>query len=235
MVAYMVDYIVGLRLGDECLADGIEDEFDEGSGIALAVGFVSMGIAGLIGVLVGASAGYFGGTVDMLLSRVIEMVMCIPPLVLILAALALVEVPTIWHTMAVLGLTMWTGIARLARAEFLKLKESEYVTAARATGVGPVRIMFRYILPNALAPILVPITFGIAGAILIESSLSFLGFGDAAAPSWGKVLAAGRSNLQMWWLIFFPGMAIFLAVLAYNLIGEGLQEATDPRLRGDRT
>ncbi|MCA9025398.1 MAG: ABC transporter permease [Planctomycetaceae bacterium] len=203
-----------------------------GSRIALLVGFVSMGIASAIGIIVGALAGYFGGWVDTLLSRVIEVVLCIPTLVLILALLAIIEQVTIWHMMAIIGATRWTSIARLTRAEFLKLKQMDFVSAARATGVGPIRIMFRYLLPNALAPVLVPITFGIASAILIESSLSFLGFGAPPPnPSWGTLLSAGRSNYQLWWLIVFPGTAIFLAVLAYNLIGEGLQEATDPRLR----
>jgi peptide/nickel transport system permease protein len=146
--------------------------------------------------------------------------------------LAVIEQPTIWHMMAIIGCTAWTGIARLTRAEFLKLKQMDFVAAARATGIGPVRIMYRYLLPNALAPVLVPITFGIAAAILIESGLSFLGFGAPPPnPSWGTLLSAGRSNYELWWLIVFPGTAIFLAVLAYNLIGEGLQEATDPRLR----
>lgn len=204
-----------------------------GTTVALLVGFVSMGIAGAIGITIGALAGYFSGWVDMLLSRVIEVVMCIPTLVLILALIAILEKPTIWHMMAIIGCTSWTGIARLARAEFLKLRESDFVIAAQAIGVGRLRIMYRYILPNAMAPILVPITFGIASAILIESGLSFLGFGAPPPnPSWGTLLNAGRTNLNLWWLIVFPGMAIFLAVLAYNLIGEGLQEATDPRLRG---
>ncbi len=203
-----------------------------GTRIALLVGFVSTGIAALIGIAIGAMAGYLGGWIDILLSRLIELVMCIPALVLILALIAVLENPTIWHLMAVLGVTGWTGIARLTRAEFLKLSKSEFVTAARALGAGQLRIMFRHILPNALAPVVVPISFGIAAAILIESGLSFLGFGAPPPnPSWGTLLNAGRSNLQMWWLIFFPGLAIFLTVLAYNLIGEGLQEATDPRLR----
>jgi peptide/nickel transport system permease protein len=158
--------------------------------------------------------------------------MCIPALVLILALIAVLENPTIWHLMMVIGATSWTGIARLTRAEFLKLRNTEFVTAARGLGAGPLRIMFRHMLPNALAPVLVPISFGIAAAILIESGLSFLGFGAPPPnPSWGTLLNAGRSNLQMWWLILFPGLAIFFTVLAYNLIGEGLQEATDPRLR----
>jgi len=206
-----------------------------GTTVALLVGFVSMGIAGTIGILVGAIGGYFGGWVDSLTSRVTEIVMCIPTLVLILAIIAILEKPTIWHTMAIIGATGWTGIARLTRGEFLRLKNAEFVMAARAAGAGPIRIMLRHILPNALAPVLVPITFGIASAILVESSLSFLGFGPPPpTASWGSVLNDARSNLSMWWLVFFPGIGIFLTVLAYNLIGEGLQEATDPRLREAR-
>jgi peptide/nickel transport system permease protein len=203
-----------------------------GTTIALLVGFVSMGLAGAIGIALGALGGYLGGWADMLLSRITEVVMCVPTLVLILALIALVDKPTIWHMMAIIGCTGWTSIARLARAEFLKLRESDFVIAARALGVGWPRIVFRHVLPNALAPVLVPITFGIASAILIESGLSFLGFGAPPPnPSWGTLLNSGRQNMNLWWLIFFPGLAIFLAVLAYNLIGEGLQEATDPRLR----
>jgi peptide/nickel transport system permease protein len=206
-----------------------------GTTIALLVGFVSMGIAGTIGILVGAVGGYFGGWVDTLTSRATEIVMCIPTLVLILAIVAILEKPTIWHTMAIIGATGWTGIARLTRGEFLRLKNAEFVMAARAAGAGPLRIMLRHILPNALAPVLVPITFGIASAILTESSLSFLGFGPPPpTASWGSILNDARSNLTMWWLVVFPGLAIFLTVLAYNLVGEGLQEATDPRLREAR-
>ena len=202
-----------------------------GTQIALLVGFVSTGIAAAIGVAVGAIAGYFGGWIDMLLSRVIEVVMCVPALILILALVAILEEPSIWQIMMVIGGTGWTRIARLTRAEFLKLKQLEYVSAARALGVGKFRIMFRHILPNALAPVMVPVTFGIAAAILIESTLSFLGLGAPPPnPSWGGLLNEGRANLSMWWLVLFPGLAIFFTVLAYNLIGEGVQEATDPRL-----
>jgi peptide/nickel transport system permease protein len=204
-----------------------------GTQIALSVGFVSMGIAAAIGITMGALAGYMGGWVDMLLSRLIELVMCIPSLVLILALVALLEEVSNYHLMAIIGATSWTGIARLTRAEFMKLKQMEFVTAARASGAGTARIMSRHILRNALAPVLVPITFGVAAAILIESGLSYLGFGASPPnPSWGTLLRSGRDSIeQMWWLVLFPGLAIFLTVLAYNLIGEGLQEATDPRLR----
>ncbi|MCA9235402.1 MAG: ABC transporter permease [Planctomycetales bacterium] len=206
-----------------------------GTQIAMSVGFVSMGIAALIGITVGALAGYFGGWVDILLSRLIEVVMCVPTLVLILVLVAFLDNVTNWHLMAVIGCVSWTGIARLTRAEFLKLKQMEFVAAARAVGASPLRIMFRHMLRNALAPVLVPISFGIASAILVEASLSFLGFGASPPnPSWGTLLHAGQNDIEkMWWLIVFPGVAIFLTVLAYNLIGEGLQEATDPRLRQD--
>lgn len=207
-----------------------------GTQIAMSVGFVSMGIAAVIGMTIGALAGYFGGWVDMLLSRVIEVVMCVPPLVLILVLVAFLDHVTNWHLMAVIGCVRWTSIARLTRAEFLKLKEMEFITAARAVGASPGRIMFRHMLRNSLAPVLVPISFGIASAILTEASLSFLGFGASPPnPSWGTLLQAGRNDIEkMWWLIVFPGLAIFLTVLAYNLIGEGLQEATDPRLRQEK-
>jgi peptide/nickel transport system permease protein len=204
-----------------------------GTQIALSVGFISMGIAASIGITLGALAGYLGGWMDMLISRIIEVFMCIPTLVLILALVAMLDRVTNYHLMAVIGITGWTGIARLARAEFIKLKQMEFVSAARAMGAGRVRIMFRHLLRNALAPVLVPITFGIADAILVESALSYLGFGASPPnPSWGTLLHSGRLAIQqMWWLILFPGLAIFFTVLAYNLIGEGLQAATDPRLR----
>jgi peptide/nickel transport system permease protein len=206
-----------------------------GTQTAVSVGFVSMGIAALIGVTLGALAGYFGGWIDIALSRLIEVVMCIPSLVLILALVALLDSVNNFHLMAIVGVTGWTGIARLTRAEFLKLRAMDFVTAAQALGASAPRVMFVHVLRNALAPVLVPITFGIADAILIESGLSYLGFGASPPnPSWGTLLSAGRSSIeQTWWLILFPGAAIFLTVLAYNLIGEGLQDATDPRLRQD--
>lgn len=203
-----------------------------GTRTAITIGFVSMSIAATIGIIIGALSGYFGGWVDMLLSRFTEVVMCVPTLVLILALVALIKQPTIYHIMGIIGLTGWTGIARLTRAEFLRLRESDFITAARAVGVGRLRIIFRHILPNALSPILVPIIFGIATAVLLESGLSFLGFGPSPpTASWGRMLNEGRGNYEMWWLWTFPGLAIFITVLAYNLIGEGFQEATDPRTR----
>ncbi|MCR9119557.1 MAG: ABC transporter permease, partial [bacterium] len=198
-------------LGTDSRGFDVFAQMVHGTGIALSVGFVSMGIASVIGVTIGALAGYFGGVVDWILSRFIEVALSIPSLVLILALLAILEKPTIWHLMAVIGCLRWTGIARLTRAEFLKLRKMEYVTAANSLGAGPMRIMFLHMLRNSLAPILVPITFGIASAILLESGLSLLGFGAPPPnPSWGSLLKAGREDIQhMWWLIFFPGLAIF--------------------------
>ena len=208
-----------------------------GTRIALLVGFVSTGIAAVIGITLGAIAGYMGGIVDLGISRLIEMVMCVPALVLILALQAVIEEVSIWNIMMLLGLTGWTGMARLTRAEFLKLRETEFVAAARCLGAGRMRIMFRHVLPNALAPVMVPIVFGIAAGIQVEAALSLLGFGAPPPnPSWGTILHSGRETLQSgyWWQLVFPGLGIFLTVLAYNLIGEGIQEATDPRLADPR-
>ncbi|MBY0587672.1 ABC transporter permease [bacterium] len=206
-----------------------------GTRTALLVGFVSMGIAALLGIVLGAVAGYAGGWIDHFINRVIEVVLCVPTLILILALIAIVPKPTIWHMMAVIGLTRWTDIARLTRGEFLRLRQSDFVQAAVALGISRAAIIFRHILPNALAPVLVPITFGMAGAVQIEAGLSFLGFGTPPPhPSWGEILDDGRANLTCWWLVTFPGLAIFATVLAYNIIGEALQEATDPRLRDAR-
>ena len=220
--------------GTNDLGEDVFAKMVHGTRIALLIGFVSTGIAAVIGITIGAIAGFFGGWIDWLLSRIIEIMMCIPTLVLILALISIIEKPTIWHLMVVIGVFGWTGIARLTRAEFLKLRQLEYVTAARALGFRWSRLMFRHILPNALAPVIVPITFGIAAAILLETTLGFLGIGAPDKTSWGRLLNEGKENLQMWWLIVFPGAAIFLTVLAYNLIGEGIQQATDPTLKASK-
>ncbi len=203
-----------------------------GSRISLSVGFVAVGIYLLIGIFLGACAGYFGGKIDIFISRLIEIVICFPTFFLILAVLAFVG-PSIYNIMIVIGLTGWTGIARLVRGEFLKQRQSEYVAAAKAQGARWHRIVFRHIFPNTLAPVFVSATFGVASAILIESSLSFLGFGvQPPTPSWGDILSQSRDFIDIaWWLTLFPGLAIFLTITSYNLVGEGLRDAIDPRLK----
>ncbi len=203
-----------------------------GTRISMSVGFIAVGIALIIGVVVGAVAGYYGGIVDIVLQRVMEIMMCFPVFILILSLLAFLP-PSIYNIMVVIGVMGWTGVARLIRGEFLRLRESDFATAARATGLRDRRIMFRHLLPNALSPVLVSATFGVAGAILTESALSFLGFGvPPPTPSWGELLSQSQRYVdQAWWLVTFPGLAIFITVTAFNLVGEGLRDAMDPRLR----
>jgi peptide/nickel transport system permease protein len=206
-----------------------------GGRISLAVGVVAVSIYMTIGIIVGSIAGYFGGWTDMIISRLIEIVIVFPSFFLILTIVAFIG-PSIFNIMIVIGVTGWTGVARLVRGEFLRLGQQEFVLAGRALGYSPMRIIFRHVLPNALAPVLVSATFGIAGAILTESALSFLGFGiTIPKPSWGGILASGREAIfRAPWLIYFPGFAIFLTITAYNLVGEALRDAADPRLRGQR-
>jgi len=202
-----------------------------GARISLSVGFVAVGIATVIGILLGALAGYFGGWIDIVISRLIEIMLTIPTFFLIIAIIAFLP-PSIYNIMVVIGLTGWTGAARFVRAEFLKLKQLDFITALRALGASHKRIIFLHMLPNAMAPVLVSAVFGIAGAILTESSLSFLGFGvPPPTPSWGDILSQSRDYIEFaWWLTVFPGFAIFLSITAYNLVGEGLRDAMDPKL-----
>lgn len=203
-----------------------------GTRIAMSVGFIAVGIAIAIGMVAGAVAGFYGGLADLVMQRLIEIVMCFPTFILILSLIAFLP-PSIYNIMVIIGITGWTGVARLVRGEFMRLRESDFATAARATGLSDARIMFRHLLPNALSPVLVSATFGIAGAILTESALSFLGFGvPPPTASWGELLSQSQRFVdRAWWLVTFPGLAIFVTVTAFNLVGEGLRDAMDPRLR----
>lgn len=203
-----------------------------GARISLLVGFVAVGIATFIGILLGAMAGYYGRWVDAVIMRFVDIMLCFPTFFLILAVIAFLK-PSIWNIMIIIGLTSWMGVARLVRAEFLSLRERDFVLAARAIGAKDARIIFRHILPNAISPVLVSATLGVAGAILTESALSFLGIGvQPPTPSWGNMLIAGKQTLgTAWWLSVFPGMAILITVLGYNLLGEGIRDAMDPRIK----
>jgi len=201
-----------------------------GARISLMVGFIAVGISTLIGVILGALAGYYGKYVDTLIMRFVDIMLCIPGFFLILAVIAFVG-PSIYNIMLIIGLTSWMGVARLVRAEFLSLKEREFVLGAKATGASDFRIIFIHILPNALAPVFISAILGVAAAVLLESALSFLGLGiQPPTPSWGNILTDGKANIEIaWWLSLFPGLAILITVLGYNLLGEGLRDALDPK------
>lgn len=201
-----------------------------GTRISLTIGVVAVAIYVTIGVVVGALGGYYGGWVDMVVLRLIEVMICFPTLFLILTLRGFIDDPSIFHIMIIIGVTGWTRIARLVRAEFLRLKNQEFVQAAIALGLTQRTIIFRHVLPNALGPVFVSAAFGVAGAILIEATLSFLGLGPPTAPSWGQILTTGRETGQMA-LILAPGFAIFVTVSLLNLVGDGARDALDPKLR----
>jgi len=221
----------GHLLGTDDLGRDVLSRMIYGARISLAVGFVSGGIAVFIGTTLGSCAGFFGGVVDAVVMRFVDIMLCFPSTFLILTVIAFIG-PSIWNVMFVIGVTGWMGVCRLVRAEFLSLRERDFVVAARALGAGDARLIFRHILPNAMAPVLVAAVLGVAGAILTESGLSFLGLGvQPPTPSWGNILTAGKDNIDVaWWLSFFPGIAITLTMLGYNMLGEGLRDALDPRL-----
>jgi peptide/nickel transport system permease protein len=219
-------------LGTERNGADMLSQMIHASRIALSVGFVATGIAAVIGIVIGGLMGYFAGTVDLLGFRLIEIFQAIPRLMLLLAIASLVS-SNIYVLMVVIGLTGWTFDARLIRAEFLKLRKQDFVQAAIANGLPLRSILFRHMLPNGITPVLINSSFSVAAAILLESTLSFLGLGDPDQPSWGQLLNQARSGGAgfHWWIAIFPGLAIFLTVFAYNLIGEAIRDAIDPKLR----
>lgn len=221
----------GHFLGTDAIGRDVLSGLIHGSRISLSVGFVAAGIAILIGIILGSIAGFYGGKVDLVIMRFIEIMKLFPLFFLIITIVALYG-SSIWYIMAAIGLTTWTTNATLTRGEVLKVRNMDYISAATSLGLTNRRIIFRHVLPNAIGPVLVSGPFEIASAILAEAALSFLGFGvKATVVTWGSMLNEARGATSSWWLAIFPGFMIFITVVAYNLVGEGLRDALDPRLR----
>ncbi|MBN8524935.1 MAG: ABC transporter permease [Planctomycetes bacterium] len=218
----------GFLLGTDQVGFDVFARMAFGTRISLTIGLLATGIALAIGTVIGALSGYLGGWVDLVLQRLVEIMMCFPTFILVLVVVAMLG-RDIFIITWVLGLTGWAGAARLVRGEFLAQSGRDYVLACRAAGLPAARIMFRHVLPNCMTPLLISATFGVAGSVGLESGLAFIGLGDANVPSWGMLLNQGRENIAFGWLIWVPGLAVFLLVMSLNMVGNGLREALDPK------
>ena len=225
-------------LGTDELGRDLFARMLEGTSVSLTVGFIAVGISIFLGILFGGIAGYYGKlklgflTIDTIIMRFVDIMLCFPTFFLILTVVALLP-PSIYNIMIIIGLTSWMGTARFVRAEFLSLRELDYITAARSQAIPEWRIILIHMVPNAIAPVLVSATIGVATAILIESSLSFLGFGvQPPDATWGNILSDGKQFIfDAPWITFVPGFSILFVVLAFNLCGEGMREAFNPKLK----
>jgi peptide/nickel transport system permease protein len=218
-------------LGTDRLGEDVVLRVLYGARTAMAIGFVAVGIGSFIGISLGSISGYFGRWIDLVLMRIAEIFMFLPTLILIIIILTVIPswVPALWAVVGVIGVTGWTGSYRLMRAELMRIRNEDYITAARAIGVPTWRLLLRHAIPNGLAPILVGATFGIAGAVFLEVTLSFLSLVNT--PSWGELLNDGRQHASTWWVWGAAGAAIFVTVLVYNLLGEAVRDAIDPKLK----
>lgn len=221
---------LGHPLGTDTLGRDLFSRIVYASRIALLIGIVAVGLAAFLGIFLGSIAGYFGGKIDSVIMRFTDIMLCFPAFFLILAVIAMVG-PGIYNVMVIIGLTSWMGMARLIRAEILSLKTRDYISASRALGASDFFIITRHLIPNGIGPVLVSFVFGVAGAILTEAGLSFLGLGvQPPEPSWGNILMEGKALLGVgWWVILFPGLAILITVIAFNLLGEGLRDMLNPK------
>ncbi len=219
-------------MGTDDLGRDVFTRVLHGARFSLSIGFIAVAISITLGTAIGAVSGFFGGTVDTVLMRLVDTLISFPRLVLLITIIALFE-PSLLIVVLVLGFTLWPSTARIVRGEVLSLREREFVLAARALGLSSPRIIFRHIVPNVLGPVIVAATLGLGNIILIEAGLSYLGFSvPLPTPTWGNIINAGRAAMiQAWWVTTFPGLAIVTTVVAFNLVGDGLRDALDPRLR----
>lgn len=218
-------------LGTDEMGRDVFSRMIYGTRISISIGIIAVGISVIVGTFLGLISGYFGGKIDTIIMRFVDIMLCFPTFFLILMVIAFLE-PNIYNVMIVIGLTSWTGLARLVRGETLSIKERDFIIAAKGLGLKKRRIIFVHILPNVIAPVIVASILGVGAAILTESGLSFLGLGvQPPTPSWGNILTSGKDYIHIaWWLSLFPGLAILITVLSWNLLGEGLRDVFDPRI-----